>query len=155
MTNPKHTDTSSSGDLVERLRGDWPEILVEKHWMMDSDAIDKQREEAADRIEELEAWKAAEEVHHHMLRQELDRCRASNAVMDNTVASLTAKVERLWVIEADRAELVAEIVAWLNVRAGQVLQLHAEAKTDHERNIVDEHSSAIEQCAIEIEAKWG
>ena len=37
--------------LVERLRGDWPEILVEKHWMMDSDAIDKQREEAADLIE--------------------------------------------------------------------------------------------------------
>lgn len=37
--------------LVERLRGDWPEILVEKHWMMDSDAIDTQREEAADRIE--------------------------------------------------------------------------------------------------------
>ena len=55
MTNPKHTDTSRSGDLVERLRGDWPEILVEKHWMMDSDAIDKQREEAADRIEALEA----------------------------------------------------------------------------------------------------
>ena len=51
MTNPKHT----SSDLVERLRGDWPEILVEKHWMMDSDAIDKQREEAADRIEALEA----------------------------------------------------------------------------------------------------
>ena len=38
---------------MERLRGDWPEILVEKHWMMDSDAIDKQREEAADRIEAL------------------------------------------------------------------------------------------------------
>ena len=53
MTN--HTDTSRSDDLVERLRGDWPEILVEKHWMMDSDAIDKQREEAADRIEALEA----------------------------------------------------------------------------------------------------
>ena len=57
MTNPKHT----SSDLVKRLRGDWPEILVEKHWMMDSDAIDKQREEAADRIEALEAeverWK--------------------------------------------------------------------------------------------------
>ena len=57
MTNPKHT----SSDLVERLRDDWPEILVEKHWMMDSDAIDKQREEAADRIEALEAeverWK--------------------------------------------------------------------------------------------------
>lgn len=37
--------------------------------------------EMADRIKELEAWKAAEEAHHHMLRQEL--------------ASLTAEVERL------------------------------------------------------------
>lgn len=45
-------------DLVQRLRGDWPEILVEKHWMMDSDAIDKQREEAANRIEQLEREKA-------------------------------------------------------------------------------------------------
>lgn len=67
------------------------------------------------------------------------------------------------VIEADRVEreaaahakAVAEIVAWLNVRAGQVLQLHSEAKTDHERNIVDEHASALEQSAIEIEAKFG
>lgn len=47
--------TDDDKGLVERLRGDWPEILVEKHWMMDSDAIDKQREEAADRIEQLEA----------------------------------------------------------------------------------------------------
>ena len=43
--------TDEAKALVERLRGDWPEILVEKHWMMDSDAIDKQREEAADLIE--------------------------------------------------------------------------------------------------------
>ncbi len=43
--------TDEAKELVERLRGDWPEILVEKHWMMDSDAIDKQREEAADLIE--------------------------------------------------------------------------------------------------------
>ena len=47
--------TDDDKTLVERLRGDWPEILVEKHWMMDSDAIDKQREEAADRIEALSA----------------------------------------------------------------------------------------------------
>ena len=45
--------TDEAKALVERLRGDWPEILVEKHWMMDSDAIDKQREEAADLIEQL------------------------------------------------------------------------------------------------------
>jgi len=61
-TNPKHT----SSDLVERLRGDWPEILVEKHWMMDSDAIDKQREEAADRIEALTA-------ENERLREALER----------------------------------------------------------------------------------
>ena len=47
--------TDEAKALVERLRGDWPEIIVEKHWMMDSDAIDKQREEAADRIEALSA----------------------------------------------------------------------------------------------------
>ena len=47
--------TDDDKALVERLRGDWPETLVEKHWMMDSDAIDKQREEAADRIEALSA----------------------------------------------------------------------------------------------------
>lgn len=47
--------TEDDKALVERLRDDWPEILVEKHWMMDSDAIDKQREEAADRIEEMAA----------------------------------------------------------------------------------------------------
>lgn len=57
--------------------------------------------------------------------------------------------------EDDRAELVGEIVAWLNRRTGQVLQLHAEAKTDHEHNIVDEHASALEQSAIEIEAEFG
>lgn len=55
----------------------------------------------------------------------------------------------------DRAELVGEIVAWLNRRTGQVLQLHAEAKTDHEHNIVDEHASALEQSATEIEAEFG
>lgn len=47
--------TDDDKALVERLRGDWPEILVEKHWMMDSDAIDKQREEAATRIEAQKA----------------------------------------------------------------------------------------------------
>lgn len=68
-----------------------------------------------------------------------------------TLAAAIIEADR----EAVRAETVKEIVAWLNRRAGQVLQLHAEAKTDHERNIVDEHASAIEQSAIEIEAKFG
>ena len=72
MTNPKHT----SSDLVERLRGDWPEILVEKHWMMDSDAIDKQREEAADRIEALEA-------ENERLREALDAVWKEATTMRN------------------------------------------------------------------------
>ena len=46
---------TDSKALIERLRADWPEILVEKHWMMDSDAIEEQRREAADYIEKLEA----------------------------------------------------------------------------------------------------
>ena len=72
---------TDSKALIERLRADWPEILVEKHWMMDSDAIEEQRREAADHIEKLEA--------------ELDRCRKSNAVMDNTVRELEADNARL------------------------------------------------------------
>lgn len=55
MTNPKHTDTSYIDQLVKQLRGDCPEILVEKDWMLDSDAVDKQRAEAADCIEFLVA----------------------------------------------------------------------------------------------------
>lgn len=58
MTFNDHLLADEAKALVERLRDDWPEILVEKHWMMDSDAIDKQRAEAADRIEALEADKA-------------------------------------------------------------------------------------------------
>lgn len=58
MTNTYTATTTSMTDskaLIERLRADWPEILVEKHWMMDSDAIEEQRREAADAIEKLKA----------------------------------------------------------------------------------------------------
>lgn len=37
--------------LVDRLRDDLPQTLIEKHWVDDHDAIYKQREEAADLIE--------------------------------------------------------------------------------------------------------
>lgn len=108
--------TDDDKALVERLRGDWPEILVEKHWMMDSDAIDKQREEAADRIEAQAAeivklekaikvqasavrtLQANEETEINILRQQkrewhqavssLDSEREANAI-------LTAEIERL------------------------------------------------------------
>lgn len=62
--------TDEAKALAERLRGDWPEILVEKHWMMDSDAIDKQREEAADLIDRL----ITENAH---LREALKEARAA------------------------------------------------------------------------------
>jgi chromosome segregation ATPase len=108
--------TDEDKALVERLRGDWPEILVEKHWMMDSDAIDMQREEAADRIEaqaaEIEKLEKAikvqasavrtlqanEETEINILRQQkrewhqavssLDSEREANAI-------LTAEIEKL------------------------------------------------------------
>lgn len=63
--------TDDDKTLVERLRGDWPEILVEKHWMMDSDAIDKQREEAADCIEEMAA-------RYEKSQDQIDRLIAEN-----------------------------------------------------------------------------
>jgi len=88
--------TDDDKALVERLRGDWPEILVEKHWMMDSDAIDMQREEAADRIEAQAA-----EI------EKLRRDHAS-AVNEANIAKARLKgVQKQWV--ADRTK----IVAWL------------------------------------------
>ena len=43
--------TDETKALVERLRDDLPQTLIEKHWVDDHDAIYKQREEAADLIE--------------------------------------------------------------------------------------------------------
>ena len=43
--------TDKAKALVERLRDDLPQTLIEKHWVDDHDAIYKQREEAADLIE--------------------------------------------------------------------------------------------------------
>ena len=43
--------TDEAKALVERLRDDLPQTLIEKHWVDDHDAIYKQREEAADLIE--------------------------------------------------------------------------------------------------------
>ena len=43
--------TDEAKALVERLRDDLPQTLLEKHWVDDHDAIYKQREEAADLIE--------------------------------------------------------------------------------------------------------
>ena len=45
--------TDEAKALVERLRDDLPQTLIEKHWVDDHDAIYKQREEAADLIDRL------------------------------------------------------------------------------------------------------
>ena len=65
--------TDEAKALVERLRGDWPEILVEKHWMMDSDAIDKQREEAADLAIDKQREEAADLIETQA--REIERLR--------------------------------------------------------------------------------
>jgi hypothetical protein len=39
-------------DIVELLRGDIPERVIEDHWTIDFDELDKQREEAANVIEQ-------------------------------------------------------------------------------------------------------
>ena len=65
--------TDEAKALAERLRGDWPEILVEKHWMMDSDAIDKQREEAADLAIDKQREEAADLIETQA--REIERLR--------------------------------------------------------------------------------
>ena len=73
--------TDEAKELVERLRGDWPEILVEKHWMMDSDAIDKQREEAADLIETQA--REIERLREELMQIEVDAMEYYNDWMEH------------------------------------------------------------------------
>ena len=62
--------TDEAKALVEKLRDDLPQTLIEKHWVDDNDAIYKQREEAADLIEQL----ITENAH---LREALKEARAA------------------------------------------------------------------------------
>lgn len=71
MSNEPKVDLAGVDELVGRLRDDWPEILVEKHWMMDSDAIDEQREEAATALQSLAAQLAEARVEIERLREAL------------------------------------------------------------------------------------
>ena len=41
-------------DIVKRLRGDIPHRLIEDHWTVDFEALDAEREEAANEIERLQ-----------------------------------------------------------------------------------------------------
>ena len=40
-------------NIVERLRGEIPHRVIEDHWTIDFEALDAEREEAADEIERL------------------------------------------------------------------------------------------------------
>lgn len=40
-------------DIKERLRGDIPHRMIEGHWTVDFEALNAEREEAADEIERL------------------------------------------------------------------------------------------------------
>ncbi len=71
MSNEPKVDLAGVDELVGRLRDDWPEILVEKHWMMDSDAIDEQREEAATALQSLAAQLAEARAENERLREAL------------------------------------------------------------------------------------
>lgn len=71
MSNEPKVDLAEVDELVGRLRDDWPEILVEKHWMMDSDAIDEQREEAATALQSLAAQLAEARAENERLREAL------------------------------------------------------------------------------------
>ena len=70
---------TDSKALIERLRADWPEILVEKHWMMDSDAIEEQRREAADAIEELDRHLTISGKVNKALSEHIEKLEADNA----------------------------------------------------------------------------
>ena len=77
MTKPKHTDTSRSGDLVERLRKArvWPDYSQSRVTI-------ETAHEAADRIEAFEA--------------EIERLRNAMVVMDNTVRELTEALREMF-----------------------------------------------------------
>ena len=48
---------------------------------------------AADRIEELESWKAAEEAHHHLLRAEIARLRGALDAIRKTMDSYRSQMK--------------------------------------------------------------
>ena len=90
--------TDEAKALVERLRDDLPQTLIEKHWVDDHDAIYKQREEAADLIETQ-----AREIER--LRGELQEIIAySQKHIDDTDAYTMSRHK----IQASRAALAGD-----------------------------------------------
>lgn len=76
MTNhePKHPPADMAGldGLIERLQADLPEVLCEKHWMTDFDAVEAQRAEAATQLQALAARVKVLEAENERLRYHLD-----------------------------------------------------------------------------------
>ena len=87
--------TDEAKALVDRLRDDLPQTLIEKHWVDDHDAIYKQREEAADLIEtqarEIERLRGLFENAKYeakAMMEEIERLRAEI----NSYLEMTGKV---------------------------------------------------------------
>lgn len=77
MTNHerKHLPADMAGldGLIELLRADLPEVLCEKHWMVDFDAVEAQRVEAATQLQAFAARIEALEAENERLRGALKR----------------------------------------------------------------------------------
>lgn len=82
---------TDSKALIERLRADWPEILVEKHWMMDSDAIEEQRREAADHIEELDRHLTLSGKVNKAMSEHIEKLEADNARLHEALETIAAE----------------------------------------------------------------
>ncbi len=92
---------TDSKALIERLRADWPEILVEKHWMMDSDAIEEQRRDAADAIEELDRHLTISGKVNKALSERIEKLEAEVERLRGLVSSYRLQIDQLH----DRAAL--------------------------------------------------
>ena len=97
-------------ELIKTLRADWPEILVEKHWMMDSDAIEKQRSEAADAIEVLRERVKRVENNNRELRGSKERVYAATDLRQPTQAS-QPKAVTVTVVSAAAADRIEALQA--------------------------------------------
>ena len=83
---------TDSKALIAELRADWPEILVEKHWMMDSDAIEDQRRRAADAIEELDRHLTLSGKVNKALSERIEKLEADNALLREALEDFVACV---------------------------------------------------------------
>ena len=93
--------TDEAKALVERLRDDLPQTLIEKHWVDDNNAIYKQREEAADLIETQ-----AREIERLRERLEIDPAHSIDGIYarDETIRGLDAELAKFKALAETLAE---------------------------------------------------